>query len=33
MNPETHQYVGDLLQDRIIGAPERCCSRGEMLLI
>jgi integrase len=33
MNSATHQYVGELLHDRIIGALELCCRRGEMLLI
>ena len=26
-------FVGELLHDRIIGALELCCRRGEMLLI
>jgi hypothetical protein len=26
-------FVGELLHDRIIGALELCCQRGEMLLI
>jgi hypothetical protein len=33
MNTEAHQYAGALLHDRIIGALELCCRRGEMLLI
>jgi integrase len=33
MNVPEHQYVGPLLHDRIIGALELCCRRGEMLLI
>ena len=33
MNTPEHQYVGKLLHDRIIGALELCCRRGEMLLI
>jgi integrase len=33
MNTPEHQYVGPLLHDRIIGAIELCCRRGEMLLI
>ena len=33
MNTGTHQYVGELLHDRIIGALELVCRRGEMLLI
>ena len=33
MNTPEHQYVGPLLHDRIIGALELCCRRGEMLLI
>jgi hypothetical protein len=33
MNVAEHQYVGPLLHDRIIGALELCCRRGEMLLI
>jgi hypothetical protein len=33
MNTATHQYVGELLHNRIIGALELCCRRGEMLLI
>jgi integrase len=33
MNTAAHQYVGDVLHDRIIGALELCCRRGEMLLI
>ncbi len=33
MNTPEHQYVGALLHDRIIGALELCCRRGEMLLI
>jgi len=32
MNTPEHQFVG-LLHDRIIGALELCCRRGEMLLI
>jgi integrase len=33
MNTPEHQYAGPLLHDRIIGALELCCRRGEMLLI
>jgi hypothetical protein len=33
MNTSEHQFVGPLLDDRIIGALELCCRRGEMLLI
>src|SRR5688572_17390138 len=33
MNAPEHQYAGKLLHDRIIGALELCCRRGEMLLI
>jgi integrase len=33
MNTAPHQYVGGMLHDRIIGALELCCRRGEMLLI
>jgi hypothetical protein len=33
MNVAEHQFVGPLLHDRIIGALEHCCRRGEMLLI
>ena len=33
MNTPDHQYVGALLHDRIIGALELCCRRGEMLMI
>lgn len=33
MNTARHMYVGELLHDRIIGALELCCRRGEMLLI
>ena len=33
MNTAPHQYVGEILHDRIIGAVELCCRRGEMLLI
>ena len=33
MNTAEHQFVGPLLHDRIIGALELCCRRGEMLLI
>jgi integrase len=33
MNAPEHQWVGPLLHDRIIGALELCCRRGEMLLI
>jgi integrase len=33
MNTWEHRYVGPLLHDRIIGALELCCRRGEMLLI
>lgn len=33
MNVGEHQFTGPLLHDRLIGAIERCCRRGEMLLI
>jgi hypothetical protein len=33
MNRPEHQNVGSLLHDRIIGALELCCQRGEMLMI
>jgi integrase len=33
MSTAPHQYVGEILHDRIIGALELCCRRGEMLLI
>jgi integrase len=33
MNAARHMYVGELLHDRIVGALELCCRRGEMLLI
>ena len=33
MNAAEHQFVGVLLHDRIIGALELCCRRGEMLMI
>src|SRR5207237_8224323 len=33
MNTSEHQFVGPLLHDRIVGALELCCRRGEMLLI
>jgi hypothetical protein len=33
MNTASHQYVGELLHDRIVGAPELCSRWGEMLLI
>jgi integrase len=33
MNTAEHQFVGALLHDRLIGALELCCRRGEMLLI
>ena len=33
LNVAEHRYVGPLLHDRIIGALELCCRRGEMLLI
>src|SRR2546425_5610562 len=33
MNTPEHQFVGPLLHDRLIGALELCCRRGEMLLI
>ena len=33
MNVPEHQFVGPILHDRIIGALELCCRRGEMLLI
>lgn len=32
MNDGVHMFVGELLHDRIIGALELCCRRGEMLL-
>jgi hypothetical protein len=31
MNTPEHQHAGPLLHDRIIGALELCCRRGEML--
>jgi integrase len=33
MNTAAHRYTGELLHDRIVGALELCCRRGEMLLI
>lgn len=33
MSAPEHQFAGKLLHDRIIGALELCCRRGEMLLI
>jgi hypothetical protein len=33
MSGPEHQNVGSLLHDRIIGALELCCRRGEMLTI
>jgi integrase len=33
MNTAAHMFTGGLLHDRIIGALELCCRRGEMLLI
>jgi integrase len=33
MNTGEHRFMGPLLHDRIIGALELCCRRGEMLLI
>ncbi len=33
MNTAEHQFVGPILHDRIVGALELCCRRGEMLLI
>jgi integrase len=33
MNTPEHQFVGPSLHDRLIGALELCCRRGEMLLI
>ena len=33
MNTAEHQFAGRLLHDRIIGAIELVCRRGEMLLI
>ena len=33
MNTWEHRWVGALMHDRIIGALELCCRRGEMLLI
>jgi integrase len=33
MNGPEHRYTGAILHDRIIGALELCCRRGEMLLI
>jgi integrase len=33
MNTAEHGFVGALLHDRIIGALELCCRRGEMLLV
>ncbi|HSL20473.1 MAG TPA: site-specific integrase [Vicinamibacterales bacterium] len=33
MNSSEHQFVGAPLHDRLIGAIELCCRRGEMLMI
>src|ERR1700730_11593177 len=33
MNTWDHRYVGPVMHDRIVGALELCCRRGEMLLI
>jgi len=33
MNTWEHRYVGPVMHDRIVGALELCCRRGEMLLI
>ena len=33
MNTWQHRYAGPMMHDRIIGALELCCRRGEMLLI
>jgi integrase len=33
MNTWEHRYVGPVMHDRILGALELCCRRGEMLLI
>jgi hypothetical protein len=33
MNGAAHMFVGELLHDRIIGALDLCCRRGEMLSI
>jgi integrase len=33
MNTWQHRYAGPMMRDRIIGALELCCRRGEMLLI
>jgi integrase len=33
MNTAEHQFIGPILHDRIIGALELCCRRGEMLMI
>ena len=33
MNAWEHRWVGPLMHDRIIGALELCCRRGEMLSI
>lgn len=33
MNTWEHRYVGSAMHDRIIGALELCCRRGEMLLM
>jgi hypothetical protein len=33
MNGGEHKYVGPLLHDRLIGALETCCRKGEMLRI
>jgi hypothetical protein len=33
MNTWEHRYVGSGMHDRILGALELCCRRGEMLLI
>jgi integrase len=33
MNTAAHRHVGEMLHNRIVGALELCCRRGEMLLI
>ena len=33
MSGPAHKYVGPSMHDRIIGALETCCRRGEMLRI
>jgi len=33
MNTAAHRSVGEMLHNRIVGALELCCRRGEMLLI